>query len=135
LRSFINLFIDCKGIELLPFSFFTSEYNQKRQLLQWVREMPLLKEQPHALAMHFARGVDNLQDAEIARMDMLDWLSAKISDRMSGSPSQRKQTNKACLAFPARHLKRLVQIGMKVRTMNKSGRWLNEDAAYIHKVV
>jgi hypothetical protein len=110
-------------------------YNQKRQLLQWMRKMPFLKELLHALAMHFARGVDNLQDAEIARMDMLNWLSAKISDRVSGSPSQRKQTNEACLTFPARHLKRLVQVGMKVRTMNKFGRWLNKDAAYIHKVV
>jgi hypothetical protein len=34
-------------------------------------------ELPHALAMYFAREVDNLQDAEIAQMDMLDWLSAK----------------------------------------------------------
>jgi hypothetical protein len=72
LRSFVNLFIDCKGIELLRFSFFTSTYNQKRQLLQWVREMPSLKELPHALAMYFARVVDNLPDAEIAWMDMLD---------------------------------------------------------------
>jgi hypothetical protein len=135
LRSFVDLFIDCKGIEILWFSFFTSAYNQKHQLLQWVRDIPLLKELPHALAMYFARGVDNLQDAEMARMDMLDWLSAKIYDRVSGSPSQRKQTNKACLAFPARRLKRLVQIGIKVRTMNIFGRWLNEDAAYIQKVV
>jgi hypothetical protein len=68
-------------------------------------------------------------------MDILDWLSAKISDRVSASPSQRKRTNEACLTFPARRLKRLVQIGMKVRMMNISGRWLNEDAAYIQKVV
>jgi hypothetical protein len=71
-----------------------------------MREMPLLKELPHALAMYFAREVDNLEDAEIAQMDMLDWLSAKISDRVSASPSQRKQTNEACLAFPARLLKK-----------------------------
>jgi hypothetical protein len=134
LRSFVNLFIDCKGIEILRFSFFTSAYNQKRQLLQWVREMMLLKELPHALAMYFAREVDNLQDAEIARMDMFNWLSGKIFDRRSGLPSQRKQTNEACLAFPSRQLKRLVQIEIKVRTMNIPGHWLNEDAAYIHKV-
>jgi hypothetical protein len=97
--------------------------------------MPLLKELPHALAMYFAREVDNLQDAEIARMDMLDWLSAKISDRVSASPTQRKKSNEACLTFPARHLKRLVHIGMKFCMMNISGRCLNEDAAYIHKVV
>lgn len=82
--------------------------------------MPLLKELPHALAMYFAREVDNLQDAEIARMDMLDWLSAKISDRVSGSPSQRKKTNEACLAFPGLS-KRLVEIGIKDRMMNTSG--------------
>jgi hypothetical protein len=115
LCSFVNLSIDCKGIDFLRFSFFTSAYNQKRQLLQWVREMPLLKELLHALAMYFAKGVDNLQDVEIARMDMLDWLSVKISDRVSVSPSQKKQTNEACLAFPARHLKRLVQIEMKAQ--------------------
>jgi hypothetical protein len=58
--SFVNLFIDYKGIKLLRFSFFTSAYNQKRQLLQWVRKMPLLKELPQSLAMYLARGVDNL---------------------------------------------------------------------------
>jgi hypothetical protein len=100
LRSFVNLFIDCKGIELLRFSFFTSAYNQKRQPLQWVREMPLLKELPHALAMHFAKGVDNLQDAEIARMDMLDWLSAKISDRVTvGRPHKENKRTKHAWLF------------------------------------
>jgi hypothetical protein len=83
-----------QSIEFLRFPFFTSAYNQKRQLLQWVREMPLLKELPHALTMYFARGVDNLQDAEIARMYMLDWLSAKTSDRVSGSPGGHKENKR-----------------------------------------
>jgi hypothetical protein len=83
-----------------------------------MREMPLLKELPHALAMYFAREVEKLEDAEIAQMDMLDCLSAKISDRVSASPSQR--TNEACLAFPG-FSKRLVEIGKKDRMMNTSG--------------
>jgi hypothetical protein len=36
-----------------------------------MREMPLLKELPHALAMYFGRK-EKLEDAEIAQMDMLD---------------------------------------------------------------
>jgi hypothetical protein len=67
-----------------------------------MREMPLLKELPHALAMYFAREVEKLEDAEIAQMDMLDWLSAKISDRVSASPSQRtKQRTKHAWLFLA----------------------------------
>jgi hypothetical protein len=61
-----------KALNFCRFPFFTSAYKQKRQLLQWMREMPLLKELPHALAMYFAREVDQLEDAEIAHMDMLD---------------------------------------------------------------
>jgi hypothetical protein len=73
---------------------------------------------PHALAMYFARENEKREDAEIAQMDMLDWLSAKISDRVSASPSQR--TKEACLAFPS-FSKRLVEIGIKDRMMNTSG--------------
>jgi hypothetical protein len=82
-----------------------------------MREMPLLKELPHALAMYFARE-EKLDDAEIAHTDMLDWLSARISDPVSASPSQR--TNEACLAFPG-FSKRLVEIGIKDRMMNIYG--------------
>jgi hypothetical protein len=85
-----------------------------------MRELPLLKELPHALAMYFAREVDKLEDAEIAQMDMFDWLSAKISNRVSALPSERKKTNEPCLAFPG-FSKRLLKIGVKVCMMNIFG--------------
>ena len=62
---------------------FNSGYLQKRQLLQWMRAVPLLKHLPEALGLYFAREVYHLEDAEIARMDLPHWLSTKISDRVS----------------------------------------------------
>jgi hypothetical protein len=87
----VNLLIDCKGVKLLPIYFLHLIVQAEAPTAAMDEEMPLLKKLPHALSMYFAREVDNLEDAEIAQMNMLDWLSAKISDRVSASPSQRKK--------------------------------------------
>jgi hypothetical protein len=53
-----------------------------------MRVLPLLKQLPEALTLYFAREVYNLEDAEIARLNLLHWLSARISDQVSVSRHQ-----------------------------------------------
>jgi hypothetical protein len=89
----VNLLINCKGIELLPISFFHLSVQAEAPIAAMDEGAAVIEGAAARISHVLCKGSRQARgsDAEIAHMDMLDWLSAKISDRVSVSPSRRKK--------------------------------------------
>lgn len=64
-----------------PMPFFAAGWDTTREILKWMRKIPLLKELPAALAEYFMNEED-MADARRREVDPLEYLRCKTGDRV-----------------------------------------------------